>query len=1310
MCLLTQEWLPSGHLYHTGLIGGLLQRWLSFWKASPLSTEVRWSSDRVTIGFLVTSLTKALFPRSLSLDGRPALGRVLVVLNFFHLWMMEATVLIGTFKAAEIFLKQELLNVSNVSASDCPPSPPRTAPPTMKQVPEAAEMKTIPQRQKARLDDYIPYPRIEEVLERGVPYPQVIRPEFGGYWIEDPEAPSTSLEIKRGEEEEEGDLGGREEDDMTAAGHYGYQLEETNEAARAYRKHFLGRVSGSEGLSLLSLQVSDEKHLSQTVTDRDARDPQCALELAKLLCDEAAGLRFSPILYPKASQLIVNYDEHEVNNTFKFGVIFQRFGQVSEEELFRNNKETPAFTEFLQLLGDTVELQDFKGFRGGLDVSHGQTGSQSVYTVHRQQEIMFHVSTKLPFTEGDTQQLQRKRHIGNDIVAVVFQEEATPFVPDMIASNFLHAFILVQVEEPCCDHTSYKVSVTAREDVPPFGPPLPNPAVFKKGPDFREFLLTKLINAELACYKSDRFARLEERTRAALLDSLHDELQRRSQCMLGLTSGLEEEGRAENGHTHGGLLESIKEEVGQTWHGPKRMCEGLLGTSGRALCQGGLQLPTSGRTSHRFQGRLGTLSPSGPMFSASIVDADSLKLWMQGLWVPVVAATPNPVVDTPEVRDAVRLKKESYRAMLACGTPDAVDRYRQAKQAAARMVLEAKTRVWEEFGEAMEEDYSVGLEEILANRPAPQKGEAVLCQHCLQCRSSSVARRLGVDEIRPEYLKSLDVVGLSWLTRLCNIVFCGGAHAVWGPGSGPLLRCCYSVSVRPEQELGSTLPAVSQTCSQCMLDSGRGCPLSPVLFIIFMDRISRRSQGPEGVQPGPSAACVLERFAAECEAAGMRISTSKSEAMILDFLSGLVKRSCLKWRSLSTSGSCSHDGRNEFPPCRVAGRSLRDRVRSSVTRRELGVEPLLLHIERSQLRWPGHLFRMPPGRLPREVFQACPTGRRPRGRPRTRWRDYVSRLAWERLGGPPEELEEVSGVREVWASLLRLLPPHDPVLGFKRMKMDGWIIVKSHYCILLNILETEVLHSSSTYQPFSELLPTSHGLPQWMEFACSSPCLLIGHLGHMITEGDAREERLHGDHVSRGGAGLPTSLSGGGLAHITTECNVKSPVKRRSGLFPRLLSIDSQTERHNQRSLLSEQRSFDSCQPTLEVRSELPSNPSSPEAGQRDRSHMKKESSKISRSTSSTCSFSVSADDTHLLAQAATAEGQSSTPLIVCRSPTAQKFVIQTDESDDDKDTETQFTIHFLSVTLKNICGRASRPSRKQKHDVKFSFTSQCDG
>ena len=45
---------------------------------SLIATEELWSSARVTIGFLVTSLTKALLPRLLSFARRPALGRVLV--------------------------------------------------------------------------------------------------------------------------------------------------------------------------------------------------------------------------------------------------------------------------------------------------------------------------------------------------------------------------------------------------------------------------------------------------------------------------------------------------------------------------------------------------------------------------------------------------------------------------------------------------------------------------------------------------------------------------------------------------------------------------------------------------------------------------------------------------------------------------------------------------------------------------------------------------------------------------------------------------------------------------------------------------------------------------------------------------------------------------------------------------------------------------------------------------------------------------------------------------------------------------------
>ena len=57
------------------------------------------------------------------------------------------------------------------------------------------------------------------------------------------------------------------------------------------------------------------------------------------------------------------------------------------------------------------------------------------------------------------------------------------------------------------------------------------------------------------------------------------------------------------------------------------------------------------------------------------------------------------------VREAVRLKKEAFRDMLSWGSPEAAARYREARRAAASAVAEAKQRVWEKFGEAMEKDF-----------------------------------------------------------------------------------------------------------------------------------------------------------------------------------------------------------------------------------------------------------------------------------------------------------------------------------------------------------------------------------------------------------------------------------------------------------------------------------------------------------------------------------------------------------------------------------------------------------------------------
>ncbi|KAM4806621.1 LOW QUALITY PROTEIN: rap1 GTPase-activating protein 1 [Urocitellus parryii] len=411
-------------------------------------------------------------------------------------------------------------------------------------------------------EDYIPYPSVHEVLGREGPFPLILLPQFGGYWIEGTNHEITSIP----------------ETEPLQSPTTKVKLE-CNPTARVYRKHFLGKehfnyysLDTALGHLVFSLKydvIGDQEHLrlllrTKCRTYHDVIPISCLTEfpnvvqMAKLVCEDVNVDRFYPVLYPKASRLIVTFDEHVISNNFKFGVIYQKLGQTSEEELFSTNEESPAFVEFLEFLGQKVKLQDFKGFRGGLDVTHGQTGTESVYCNFRNKEIMFHVSTKLPYTEGDAQQLQRKRHIGNDIVAVVFQDENTPFVPDMIASNFLHAYVVVQAEGGGPDGPLYKVSVTARDDVPFFGPPLPDPAVFRKGPEFQEFLLTKLINAEYACYKAEKFAKLEERTRAALLETLYEELHIHSQSMMGLGG---DEDKMENGGGGGGFFESFKRVI-----------------------------------------------------------------------------------------------------------------------------------------------------------------------------------------------------------------------------------------------------------------------------------------------------------------------------------------------------------------------------------------------------------------------------------------------------------------------------------------------------------------------------------------------------------------------------------------------------------------------------------------------------------------------------------------------------------------------------------------------------------------------------
>ncbi|XP_017563533.1 signal-induced proliferation-associated 1-like protein 3 isoform X2 [Pygocentrus nattereri] len=336
-------------------------------------------------------------------------------------------------------------------------------------------------------------------------------------------------------------------------------IEHVDLGARYYRKHFHGKehwnyFGSDEKLGPVALSIRREK-LDDTKDLKDQYQYRIIFRTSELVTLRGAvledavpsttrhgtvrGLPLKEVLEyvlpelsvsclrlalstPKVTEQLLKLDEQGLSQKHKVGILLCRADQSTEEEMYNNEEATPAFTEFLQLLGDTVCLRGFSKYAAQLDTKTDSTGTHSLYTTYQGYEIMFHVSTMLPYMPNNPQQLLRKRHIGNDIVTIIFQEPgALPFTPQNIRSHFQHVFVIVRVHNPCSENTCYSVAVTRMKDVPPFGPPLPpSSATFRDPAAFRSFLLAKIINAENAAHKSEKFHAMATRTRQGYLRDL----------------------------------------------------------------------------------------------------------------------------------------------------------------------------------------------------------------------------------------------------------------------------------------------------------------------------------------------------------------------------------------------------------------------------------------------------------------------------------------------------------------------------------------------------------------------------------------------------------------------------------------------------------------------------------------------------------------------------------------------------------------------------------------------------------------------
>ena len=220
---------------------------------------------------------------------------------------------------------------------------------------------------------------------------------------------------------------------------------------------------------------------------------------------------------PRLLRELKNLDFQSGRETHKIAVIYVANGQEDKNSILLNCNGSRAFEEFVAGLGWEVNLSSHLGFMGGLQ-SNKSTGETSSYYCNGTTEVMFHVSTAIPLSDPpDDESLNRKlRHLGNDEIHIVWSEHTRDYRRGIIPTEFGDVIIAIY---PMLTFQGYfRVQVSSKHDVPPFGPLFDNCIVHQTS--LAPLVRATAINAsrakrlKLAYYQSH----FEERSR--LIESI----------------------------------------------------------------------------------------------------------------------------------------------------------------------------------------------------------------------------------------------------------------------------------------------------------------------------------------------------------------------------------------------------------------------------------------------------------------------------------------------------------------------------------------------------------------------------------------------------------------------------------------------------------------------------------------------------------------------------------------------------------------------------------------------------------------------
>ncbi|KAF2085775.1 hypothetical protein K490DRAFT_45675 [Saccharata proteae CBS 121410] len=204
---------------------------------------------------------------------------------------------------------------------------------------------------------------------------------------------------------------------------------------------------------------------------------------------------------------IAAIDRSSTVDGHKVGVLYIAQDQETEREVLENVFGSTDYNRFLESLGTLVKLEGANMNTQGLDREFNSDGTHTICWRDRAVEIIFHITTMMPTDlEFDPQCINKKKHIGNDYVNIIFNDSGRPFDFNMFPSAFNYVYIVIapEVRPAFFDYWNensteqfYKVQLVRRPGFPEISPASETKIISGKG--LAAYVRMLALNASVFC-------------------------------------------------------------------------------------------------------------------------------------------------------------------------------------------------------------------------------------------------------------------------------------------------------------------------------------------------------------------------------------------------------------------------------------------------------------------------------------------------------------------------------------------------------------------------------------------------------------------------------------------------------------------------------------------------------------------------------------------------------------------------------------------------------------------------------------------